>query len=1582
MTDVNKVNKTEKSRKHRKLLEFIIEPLQTSNSVSMSPMGLMITFKYPTLEEALNDAESLTRFFLDHGRIRTDFPNYLQEVKNIINHVYQHGKFLQNTQAYRYGVLEWEQYDNEERGSFGTSPSMFRQNQINGGIIRIVNALKRNSHPKVNGFYFQDNYGQDGYDIASHTMNFFTQNWNAQAYDEAYHQMVPSEAMQDLSEMIEAYIPADGQYIPAKFASGSAKLIRGTDGDRYGGDPYFDGLSLENCGLESLPGSFTQFQEINHLNLRGNNFQTVPPQIFSLQNLKKLFMSNNNLPEEIQREINRNEARSKKSSLGIILNHYAHSKSLEEYYSALDQGDWPTLFDKVNPNLYQHRTEILAYAEKFSHSGAQQFKALLNKYAMLDEQLIAYEDFLLVRQLEREIKHEFQQVVEGSIPRRRVHIACDSLVCLIDDDGHVIGLGLQNLDLTRIPDALWELKNLKFVNMGHNQITSLNGMIKSEILDRSYFHNSFTLILDHNQLPAPFQMILDLLAEDPESNNSLNYIRPIVKNRSRTYEEFKKICQSKKGNYADMRYIKSLRDKILIDTKSEQAKISPKIAEMLDWDYYQGIPMEPINLKIIREINMSLTEELQLLPNSLLKHHQGFSADNGKITNLNVSNFNLSKLPKEINSLQGLRYLNISHNAFEKMPIEFDLQKKIFDFNFEGNKIPFHSEFLETIKRCLINKPYSFFLKRNYSYYKTIIRRNRRLDVYDKYNLFLLEFSDELRPLVENSNYIDKERMLNFLSCQNFRGTMVSPNTFKFLSEMEPILEFQITFHTDTRRILNIDRMYPLHYSQPINSITLLDGKIIDISLVSSSEVKLPLSILKLVDLLYINFQDTVITNPTLLLQLPSNPIRPIIDGLNENSKYFFTPGILNIHQKDAQKNRSSNKKKSNEEMYEYLQLQKQIDERNIQYFIERIKQNKLPDDFDYKSPHIIPFRKELLHHCNSNKNLAAKRYMEIFDCRFRDQVLYQQDYQALMKFQQNHPNISISLEEKPLKRVYSRSKSTSIEPNSNSITFLIKEHQIIGIDINNAELKEIPPEFSQCLLLNKINLSHNQISSTADLRVIPEGCQILILHHNIFTNFPKNIPHHIQELDFSDNLLENPDYSQLPTSLTKLKLNNCGLSQFPSPLPPTLETLILSHNSIEAIPSIKDILPKLVSIHLGNNQISVYPETLHHCKSLEYINLANNLLNSFPDKIKLTSPLNSIDLSSNKLETLPQFLYQKAIDTYIEINLHSNKLHTFTQFPPLIGWFILSKNRFPEPIQYIIDDWMYEGFSENEPIMNRLKEIFTRDLTYYLAKIDRGEDFDTMDFNNPYLVEFKDTIIDHLKDHRFKNKFVTLKEFLQFPIYHGCFLHPEDLAVIQNLKPLVHKTTFTFQYSKLWHDNKDSYYMGGSYSLIDIFDGRIVSLLIDGIKTSTFPLEILNLSNLEELSISYTEIAALPLEMIKLVNLKSLVLHESQIEEYPYQLLLCPKMKEIIDFQNFLPKMKEEFEQESKNFSIKLVFQKIEKGEELTLIEHLHSEICQYRDHIQKLCHKHDSSANQRLLKWIELRCSLPLSDKYRIVL
>lgn len=173
---------------------------------------------------------------------------------------------------------------------------------------------------------------------------------------------------------------------------------------------------------------------------------------------------------------------------------------------------------------------------------------------------------------------------------------------------------------------------------------------------------------------------------------------------------------------------------------------------------------------------------------------------------------------------------------------------------------------------------------------------------------------------------------------------------------------------------------------------------------------------------------------------------------------------------------------------------------------------------------------------------------------------------------------------------------------------------------------------------LRSLNLAQNSLSDGSLTPAFCQGAfpqlQELSLRHNNLSSYHGvceglGLLQELWHLDLSHNeLMADPSSScQWPASLRHFNLSNTGLDEVPTPLPPNLEVLDMSHNHLRAV----DVsLSSLKKLFLNQNLLQAVP-SLRNYPMLDTLHLDNNSIGKLPrDEVKLLGRLQDVAVAHN----------------------------------------------------------------------------------------------------------------------------------------------------------------------------------------------------------------------------------------------------------------------------------------------------------------------------------------------------------------
>ncbi|CAF1585847.1 unnamed protein product, partial [Didymodactylos carnosus] len=216
----------------------------------------------------------------------------------------------------------------------------------------------------------------------------------------------------------------------------------------------------------------------------------------------------------------------------------------------------------------------------------------------------------------------------------------------------------------------------------------------------------------------------------------------------------------------------------------------------------------------------------------------------------------------------------------------------------------------------------------------------------------------------------------------------------------------------------------------------------------------------------------------------------------------------------------------------------------------------------------------------------------------------------------------------------------------------------IIELNLENNDIKQIPIEIEKCKRLKYLNLSNNPLMKYSEslfyIRTLNKLylniCDIKYLPSiDLFSKYHSKT---LTYLDLSENkLCSNLEQLTILTSLTILNLNNNKLYELHDHFQymTCLEILNLNNNKLKHVPECltrmshntkKNINESLRELHLNGNQLTSLPDDIMHLILLSLLDISNNSFRLFPEQIVFLDHLTCLfydQLNGIRISDLPQ---------------------------------------------------------------------------------------------------------------------------------------------------------------------------------------------------------------------------------------------------------------------------------------------------------------------------------------------------------
>ncbi|XP_004620182.2 osteomodulin [Sorex araneus] len=209
-------------------------------------------------------------------------------------------------------------------------------------------------------------------------------------------------------------------------------------------------------------------------------------------------------------------------------------------------------------------------------------------------------------------------------------------------------------------------------------------------------------------------------------------------------------------------------------------------------------------------------------------------------------------------------------------------------------------------------------------------------------------------------------------------------------------------------------------------------------------------------------------------------------------------------------------------------------------------------------------------------------------------------------------------------------------------------------------EIEEVPVDpFANATHLQEIDLSHNKIQShKIDAGVFAKLSNLLQLHlqHNLLEEFPSPLPGSLERLLLGYNQISRLQANTLETLANLTMLDLCHN---------LLDDSTLGEEGLAK-------MEKLMQLNLCYNKLESMPPGLP--PSLMYLSLENNSISSIPENYFNKLPkLHAIRMSHNKLQDIPYNSFN--LSSLVELNVGHNKLKQAFYIPRNLEHLYLENN-------------------------------------------------------------------------------------------------------------------------------------------------------------------------------------------------------------------------------------------------------------------------------------------------------------------
>jgi len=192
------------------------------------------------------------------------------------------------------------------------------------------------------------------------------------------------------------------------------------------------------------------------------------------------------------------------------------------------------------------------------------------------------------------------------------------------------------------------------------------------------------------------------------------------------------------------------------------------------------------------------------------------------------------------------------------------------------------------------------------------------------------------------------------------------------------------------------------------------------------------------------------------------------------------------------------------------------------------------------------------------------------------------------------------------------------------------KDYHVDKIDLQNKQLITLP-ELSQFPSLRRLNLQGNALHDLDTIATSTNLTWLNLSHNNLKKIREIKKLTQLVVLNASNNEIEAVRGLKRMNELGALVLNNNLLTAVPKNLPPSLNTLVLSHNKITEICHLSH-LTNLKKLSLACNQIGAISDSLMNNTALTELRIRGNKIARLPPSLENNLHLRFLDIGNNAI--------------------------------------------------------------------------------------------------------------------------------------------------------------------------------------------------------------------------------------------------------------------------------------------------------------------------------------------------------------
>ncbi|MBD3350782.1 MAG: leucine-rich repeat protein [Candidatus Lokiarchaeota archaeon] len=419
--------------------------------------------------------------------------------------------------------------------------------------------------------------------------------------------------------------------------------------------PNLSHLDLDGMELDKIPDCIFDLPNLEYLDLSNNNIKFIPNDILNLKKLKVLILSKNildNLPEGIRELQNLEILDLTSNSFEEVPASLANLKNIK-----LIQMQQNPLKDQIACKIFQsanfHTDSALKYLKEIEDIQEEEQikkqdkieKKTSDGLNLSDSKILSEIEQLINKEIPKRSREDWTSVLDNGEVHKTKH-----RFGYFTENKKIVGLSLRNSKLTSIPTKVFQLENLRELDIGDNDLDKLSDKIENLVnLERLDISSTHLIYLTKSFGNLKNLKVINFL--DVHDSQDWSRSIPARLKQVDSIEEF---------------YYAGENGEELVKFSDFSDILKPEEAAALSKIEHYGFKL----LKERSDINY-LNYEDNLRPRHV------FMVENGNVISLDISDTRFERLPDEIGKFTRLEILNVQSCYLQELPESIENLKNL-----------------------------------------------------------------------------------------------------------------------------------------------------------------------------------------------------------------------------------------------------------------------------------------------------------------------------------------------------------------------------------------------------------------------------------------------------------------------------------------------------------------------------------------------------------------------------------------------------------------------------------------------------------------------------------------------------------------------------------------------------------------------------------------------------------------------------------------------------------------------------------------------------------------------------------------